>query len=298
MPGPSTVDGNIENAHSVEHDQISHSIQHLQLWLVDLVSGQNMELFPSREWLRSKVDNARYDEVAHRMAKLKHPWRTAILDFVRSRNDRRPPHLAWKLCFIGLPRRVSKLALFGHRRGDCLVRLVLCQQKFNEGDSNTFSPWEEPNLNSPDEHAAVIPHTRISPKTVMGQHSRRPRSALKHFNENKGEINGTISKIGSREVSFSEDGDSNSEPAEFGTIRIERENFGEGISRGTTLIDSVVFPAEALREISLPWRKLEKEIDGQVQEFIHMPVALSNDEIEKLKQITMRKIVEGEGKLQ
>ena len=68
----------------------SLSSQHLELWLVDLVSGQKMELAPSHQWLKAKLTKTRYDEVSHKMAKLKHPWRTAISDFLRARNESEP----------------------------------------------------------------------------------------------------------------------------------------------------------------------------------------------------------------
>ncbi len=255
-----------------------------------------MELTPSREWLRSKADKARDDQIAHKMAKLKHPWRTAILDFLRSRNDREPPHLIWKLCFIGLPRRVSRLALFGHRRGDCLVRLVLCRTKVAENDSNNLPPWENPRLGIRGDSASIDPPANISSKTNTENRAQRLKGALRLPSDALGKNSRQQAKAESRGVSFAINGESDEELDECGTIRIEMEIFGDDEQRGTTTIDESLFPSEALSEFGLPWRKLEKEIDGETKELVQIPQALSDDQIEQLRRITMTKIIEGEGK--
>ena len=64
------------------------------------------------------------------------------MQFLNSRNRRDSSQLSWKLFSIEPPRRVSKLALFGHRRGDCPVKVAIVRER----DSDRISIISEDNV--------------------------------------------------------------------------------------------------------------------------------------------------------
>ena len=283
---PEWLNGNGSN---VDEDRNTDSTHNLELWLVDLISGQKMELAPSHEWLRLKLEKARHDEVSHKLAKLKHPWRTAIQEFMSSRNANEAPHLAWKLRFIGLPRRVSKVAIFGHRRGDCLVRLVLCQQRnaktglahSGSNISDAFPPNQsDPETLSRTNKSMPLTGSRANsqlPRMVSGMNDDRPQQPSKR-----------------RVVSFTDGAESDTENGPSGIINIESEVIDGEISRGTTLIPSDLVPTSALDQLSLPWLSIPEGVDDDARQMLKIPRALAHEQVEELRRITKSMILDGE----
>ena len=295
-PGSPYTEVEKNGVRNLATDHSLQPTQRIELWLVDLVSGHTMELAPSREWLRSKLEKVRYDEISHTMAKLKHPWRTAISDFLQTRNEQEPPHLMWKLCFIGLPRRVSKLPLFGHRRGDSLVRLVVCQQKLAEDIASHGPQLASSQPHALDNFASVNSETELSSKASTRSHKQVFKSALRHSSGREGRSKGREQIPESREVSFADDGGSEIQEDGFGTITIETEVIADEAPRGTTIIPNDLIPTSAFEELGLPWIPLPRGLGGDTRELNKIPKALTHSEIYELERITKAKILEGEGK--
>ena len=266
-------------------------MQNLELWLVDLISGQKLELAPSREWLRLRLEKERHDEVSHKLAKLKHPWRTAIQEFLNSRNANEAPHLAWKLRFIGLPRRVSKLAVFGHRRGDCLVRLVLCQQR------NTHTGLTQSGSHTSDVDQANQLHPEASLRADKGIPGLGSRGSSQHP-RNVESVENDQPQLQSKQrvVTFADaaEAEAEAEINHSGIINIESEVIDGEVLRGTTLIPSDLVPPSALDQLSLPWSPVPGGVDDDARQLFKIPRALTHEKIEELRRITKSMILDGE----
>ncbi len=101
-----------------------------ELWLVDVFSRQHLEVDTSNRWLIQKLKRIeKSHDVWHRFAQLQPMWRVAIQDFLKDRNKAQSPEHPWRLIHIGLPRRMTKMAIFGHQHGGQLVRLIVSQRK-------------------------------------------------------------------------------------------------------------------------------------------------------------------------
>lgn len=72
---------------------------------------------------------AKFSNVYRRFAQLQPMWRVAIEDFLKARNKAERPEQAWKLIHIGLPRRMTKMSIFGHHHKGQLVRLIISRRK-------------------------------------------------------------------------------------------------------------------------------------------------------------------------
>lgn len=247
-----------------------------------------MELTPSHEWLRWKLEKARYNEVSHKLAKLKHPWRTAIQDFVHFRNEKEASHSPWKLCFIGLPRRVAKIAVFGHSRGDCLVRLIVCQQRNARDTGITSNDSGRPSHQPLDDSSSTYP----VPKANESVHSTGRRGVLRHSEV----VENRPRESEPREVSFADPVKSDMQVEDVGRIKTESEMIDGAMQRGTTWIPSNLVPSSVLEELNLPWVSLPGEVDDDRWEILKIPKALTTHEIEDLKRVIRSKIIEGESK--
>ena len=251
-----------------------------------------MELAPSHEWLKSKLEKTRYDEVSHKLAKLKHPWRATIQDFVHFRNEKDTSNLSWKLCFIGLPRRVPKIAVFGHRNGGCLVRLIVCQQRSASDLGNTAidssHSGRQPLDDSPSNHSVSK-----ADKSIL---ITSPKGALRHPNSIKSKNNDRHRQSEPREVSFADPLESDMQVDYVTRVKIETEVIDGETQRGTTLIPSVLVESSALEQLNIPWIPLYGGVDDDRRHFLKIPKALTPDEIEELQRITRSKIIDGEGK--
>lgn len=71
----------------------------------------------------------KFSNVYPRFAQLQPMWRVAIQEFLEARNKAQRPEQAWKLIHIGLPRRMTKMSIFGHHHKGQLVRLIISRRK-------------------------------------------------------------------------------------------------------------------------------------------------------------------------
>lgn len=127
---------------SVSSGKVGTSISNcpIEIWLIDMFSGQKMEVSPSQDWLltKSKLLKKRQD-VWHQFALLKPSWRNAITDLVNSRNQGEDQSCPWVLFYLQTPRRQWRASLLGQMREDQLLQLILHkrdQTKEQKADPN------------------------------------------------------------------------------------------------------------------------------------------------------------------
>lgn len=127
---------------SVSSGKVGISISNcpIEIWLIDMFSGQKMEVSPSQDWLltKSKLLKKRQD-VWLQFALLKPSWRNAITDLVNSRNQREDQSCPWVLFYLQTPRRQWRASLLGQMREDQLLQLILHKRDQTEeqkGDPN------------------------------------------------------------------------------------------------------------------------------------------------------------------
>ena len=115
----------------------------MELWLIDVLSGQVFELETSPKWLESHMKKIKHHETLHRLAQMSHQWQTAVQHCLRFRNEGEATGRLWRLFSIGFPRKVSRVPLFGHYHGDGLIQLAICQRE-DSHVSNLSKPWMLP----------------------------------------------------------------------------------------------------------------------------------------------------------
>ena len=111
-----------------------------ELWLLDLDSGDTIKLAAPHTYYSLKINESQNNEVLKKLARMQHAWRAAILSFMNSRNEAEHPHFTWQLCLISLPRRMPTLAIFGHHRGSCMIRLLIRQEQLAQATGQYQSP--------------------------------------------------------------------------------------------------------------------------------------------------------------
>ena len=295
-PDLSPLDLNNGTDRNFEKDHGLHSTSRLELWLLDLMSGQKVELAPPDEWLRSKLYKSSYSEVSHKLTKLKQPWRTAIIDFLQFRNEIEVSKLVWRLCFVGLPRRVSRMAIFGHHHGDCLVQLVICQQNNANG---AVDPALGPARSSPHPQgisSSALLHPEPLPKSQTRPLLQGGKSVFKDSNDTGARSDGQRSGTDFREVAFADDTESHTKDDSVRTIQVESEVIDGETSRSTTLIPSDVISTSALDELGLPWVELPGGPNDDPPSVLKVPMDLRSFELDRLMFRTKLQIVNGEGK--
>lgn len=115
---------------SYQSNQRADHEDSIELWLVDVLSRQHTELALSERWMSHKLEKIeKFSNVYPRFAQLQPMWRVAIQEFLEARNKAQRPEQAWKLIHIGLPRRMTKMSIFGHHHKGQLVRLIISQRK-------------------------------------------------------------------------------------------------------------------------------------------------------------------------
>lgn len=125
-----SVESNSQGNGNYQYKRGTDDEEFIELWLVDVFSRQHTELAPSERWMSQKLERIeKSNDVWHRFSKLQPMWRVAIQDFLRARNKAQKPEHAWKLIHIGLPRRMTKMSIFGHHHGGQLVRLIISGRK-------------------------------------------------------------------------------------------------------------------------------------------------------------------------
>lgn len=227
----------------------------VELWLVDAVSGQTTELAPSHDWLRSKLSKAKHHDIWQRLAQLKPQSRNTVLQFVDDRNQQQDPHSGWRLRFIGLPRRASKVPFFGHRHGECLVQLILCQRA---GDSVAGASLK-PSIKDLD----------------SSQYQQQRQTLGASFADNTD----TDQRI--MNVTFEVDVINDNEDSPAGSTLIPKE--------------LVVADALKELEVPFMDLSQDPDFFEQPQELLRVPTLLADSKVEELIRLTRLKIVDGEG---
>ena len=104
----------------------------IETWLIDVYSDRSTKFIPSADWLIAKLKTIKKDQdVWNRFANLRPHWRNAILDFLKFVKNSE-----WILYHLDVPQRWSRTRLFGQRRDEQLVQLVLCRRRINDEDGD------------------------------------------------------------------------------------------------------------------------------------------------------------------
>lgn len=268
-----------------------------EVWLVDVISGQRIELTPSRDWIQSKLNKSRQQDISQKLARLKPLWRTAILEFLQSRNQYEALHLTWKLQVIEFPGKVSKWSLFGQRNGEHLVQLVLSQQGFGNGAmnpslerSNNLGNNSSPSLSAELPLRYASKSQKIFDPTPSTKGSFKETSAIHDKAENHPR---------KPKVAFADSVDQDRSMEGFSTVVVETEIVDETphASRGTTLIPKDLIVPRALRELGYPFRDLSEATDGSLRDMFRIPRILTRRQVEELVRLTKSKMIDGEGQL-
>ena len=100
-------------------------------------------LWPSSEWFDAKWDKVlNTGDVWHEFARLKPLWRTAILQFMKFKNQDEENN--WNLLLIEIPQRSSRMRLIGHKSDDQLIQLILFSRRDTISDGNDSKDPSKP----------------------------------------------------------------------------------------------------------------------------------------------------------
>ena len=106
-----------------------------QTWQIDVYSIQGVKFLPTNDWLIAKLKAMKKDEdVWSRFAKLRPYWRNAILAFLLSHNENENPE--WALYHLWFPLKWSRARLFGQRREEQLIQLLLSRRRVSDEDAD------------------------------------------------------------------------------------------------------------------------------------------------------------------
>lgn len=215
------------------------------------------------------MENQRHQNISHKLAQLKQPWRNLILDFLQIRNDNEASNKKWKLLFIGLPRRVPKMALFGHRHGGCLVQLIVCQKDDTNGAgiSPPESLYSEPHVS--DSSTSTHPNAKFSPKSMKDSPAQGLKGSFKRSNGLHAKDEDQGRKLDTKNVSFADDAVHPKLRNLDATVIIEQEEI-EGdpeFLKGSTLVRKDLIHPSSLRELGIPFRYLPEHANDDPQQF-------------------------------
>ena len=139
-------------------------------WLLDVASNRSMEFLPSADWLVAKMKTTKKDQdVWSRFAKLTPHFRNSILAFLEIR--RHFTNSEWTLYHFEFPQKWSRTKLFGQKRDDHLIQLILCRPRVN--DEYGDMPRSSPKIESPGDG---LPR-RVSFAKELGEKSGTERGA-------------------------------------------------------------------------------------------------------------------------
>ena len=191
---------------------------------------------------------------------------------------------------------MSRLALFGHLRGDCLVRLGVCQQKVAENATNSGPQQANAGMRTSVDPTSIKLQAKASPKMNGESRSQRLTGVLRPPSEIPNKTDEQNRRPDSREASLVDKTEFETQADEVNLIRVETEVIDGEPQRDTTIIPSDLLPSSTLDELDLPWITQPWEGDGEARQLIRIPRVLSHDQLEELQRITMTKIIKGECK--
>lgn len=266
----------------------------VELWLIDVISGQRIELAPSHKWIQSKLDKSRYHDVWQELARLRPQWRTAVLDFLHSRNQHEAPHLQWKPYFLDFP-QVSRIGFLGHRQGGHLVQLIVYQQgdRSSEDLSTSSKVSSGGNISSISSSFQAPLDSSMKRRQDLS-HDPGLKNSLKEASrsQEKAEDYGQNPR-----VSFAEDVIQDPLKSRVSEVVVETETVDgdPSWSRNTTFISKDLVATSALREFGYPFRDLSEEPLNTPQNRLRIPMMLTEKEVESLIRLTKAMMVDGKG---
>ena len=105
-----------------------------ETWLLDFSSNRTTELLPSADWLFAKMKTIKKDhDVWSHFARLRPHWRNRIFAFLEIRRDEDP---GWTLYYLEVPQKWSRTRIFGQRRDEQLIQLILCRRRMSDQESD------------------------------------------------------------------------------------------------------------------------------------------------------------------
>ena len=154
-----------------ENSNSSNRTIEVEVWLIDVLSGQHTEILPSIDWLEGHWKRLEKNQIVwHRFAGLKPLWRNAILGFLAAKNKSEDHE--WGLYHVDIPQRWSRTSLFGHQRNEQLVYLMISRRKSPEDDDDTSEHGSKSDGNtSLPKYPSPKPRSRLN--LVNGQSSSK-----------------------------------------------------------------------------------------------------------------------------
>lgn len=133
----------------------------IEIWLIDMFSGQRVEVSPSEDWLvaKTKLLKKRQD-VWHQFSLLRPSWRSAIIDLIDSRNQGGDRSCPWVLYYFETPRRQWRASLLGQMREDQLLQLIL--YKRDQPDQGKINSTPKDGPHAPRTLASRFPASKMA----------------------------------------------------------------------------------------------------------------------------------------
>lgn len=268
------------------------SVCRIELWLIDVLSGQVTELETSQKWLDSHIKKTKHHDTLRRSAQMRHQWRTAIQGFLDFRNQKEPTNLLWKLSSISLPRRVSRVPVFGHRHGDYLVKLTICRGEDVHSPQPSTSGRTSTRPQTPNGFITTKPSVgslTVSKKDHPVQESKST-SKYPNGNESGKELIETNSGL---QVSPFRSKTRRKREDWISTVEILEEQFRDNRVQmtGISLIPTDLISASALKELDHPFT------EDTAKKVSKVPSSLRDEELMELIRVTNAQMTDGQRKL-
>ena len=246
----------------------------------------------SQNWLDSHIKKTKQHDTLRRLAQMRHQWRTAIQDFLDRRNHKEPTNLLWKLFSISLPRRMSRVPVFGHRHSDCLVKLTICRAEDVLSQEPSTSGRTSARPQTPSSHITTKPSVAslAVPKKDHPAHESKNTSKYHNGNESGKELIETKSDL---QVPPNQSTTRRKRDDWISTVEIVEKRSRDNPLQvtGFTLIPTGLISASALRELDHPFT------EDTANEISMVPSILRDEELMELIRVTIAQITDGQRKL-
>lgn len=301
----------------------------IEVWLLDMLSGQKMEVSPSENWVLTKSKELKKSQdVWQRFALLKPSWRNSIIDLLRTRNQDEDRLHPWVLYHFETPKRQRRAILLGQMYEDQLLQLILYKQdRTNQEKSDSQQKKKGHNLSA---SASPFPIPRVSANKSPLDPSLAAQDANNGINSHKNPSKSAntpneLENFHQTRVSFADNtngGESQKLEAQFGsnssssplsngltshaltentakvTVHIRKSSSGSGSAYGITSIPIDIITLDAIALVDSPHYVHSKSShDGsQKSSFLIIEKLLSISEVQALIDFTREKMEKGDSK--
>ena len=221
----------------------------------------------------------------------------AVQHCLRLRNEREATGRLWRLFSIGFPRKMSRVPLFGHYHGDCLIQLAICQRE-DSHVSDQSAPWVLPPQFQIPDLINASGHTDAPPVTSTGdKNSTTAEKSFKNIDANQMSVTGkehiqkpVKSNLRAEKLDELVDG--------IHTVIIQggRDDPDDPTLGGSTLIPIDLVQASALEELDYDFCHVPDSMANDRRQFSRISSALDADEIKKLVLISIKQTKNQQGR--